>query len=867
MELIVMLLAGYLWYSSVQLRRRVEKLEERLGVQKDEKVVPPLYGEYSTPTPIVTTQQVQASVPVAHEIQHEDVVRDVPFQPYVESPEVPQATSVPSSVYVSSEPSAVDHFISWLRKDFLMKVGALFLLMGIGWFVSYAFMNNWIGPVGRISLGLLTGVGILVLGAWRIKSYEHQGAVFMVLGSGTVLLTVFAGRAMYDFFTPASALLLMFATVLFVALVSVKYRRNSLALAGLIIAGIAPYLTYSPVPLVIEQFMYLYVVVAGTLWVVYFTGWRNLTLTALIIVFLETVPFLGQSDDSAMVLMWVFLFVATFFIANIISIIRVQGMALSQAHLFTAFGTALFLVLWVSTVAGEEWQSLIFVAWTIVFSVGSYVVYMTTAERTPFYVYGSTAIALLGAATAAELSGAVLTIAYTLEVALLVIASLGLRFGQQVVNALSMLFVVPMVMSLTYMSSSAWETGVIHADFFVLVVMTLVFLILGLFMHERVRTGEENTGIRQLSIFFLITGVSYVFILTALVNMGLFPGTSPSVVSMRGAVLTMVYTFEVIALVMIARGLQFGTTAVTSLHLLLYIPFAMSFKHITSSAWNTGVIHADFFAIAILMSSLLVLGLMMYERSRHPQGTSGEHQLSVILMGTGVLYVFVLTALVNTGMFAYSEPSSLQSALLTIAYTFEIIVVILGARTLGIGREAVTSLHLLFVVPMIMSLFHLASPLWSTSVIHPDFFAIVILGLTLAIAGVVLHEESKESAYETGISGGVTLVAISLLYGLVLVWLISHALFSEDMGTMLSLTVYTIIGLFMFFGGKHREHREITTAGGILLGFVVGRLLLVDVWSMDLIGRIITFIVIGVLLVSTAFMGNVKRVVHTQVNE
>jgi hypothetical protein len=647
----------------------------------------------------------------------------------------------------------------------------------------------------------------------------------------------------------------------------VKYRRNSLALAGLIIAGIAPYLTYSPVPLVVEQFMYLYVVVAGTLWVVYFTGWRNLTLTALIIVFLETVPFLGHSDDSAMVLMWVFLFVATFFIANIISIIRVQGMALSQAHLFTAFGTALFLVLWVFTVAEEGWQSLIFVAWTIVFSVGSYVVYMTTAERTPFYVYGSTAIALLGAATAAELDGAVLTIAYTLEVALLVIASLSLRFGQQVVNALSMLFVVPVVMSLTYMSSSAWDTGVIHADFFVLVVMTLVFLILGLFMYERVRTGEENAETRQLSIIFLITGVSYVFILTALVNMGLFPGTSPYVVNMRGAVLTIVYTLEVIALVMIARGLQFGTTAGTSLHLLLYIPFAMSFKHITSSAWDTGVIHADFFAIAILMSSLLVLGLIMYERSHRPQGTSGERQLSVILMGTGVFYVFVLTALVNTGMFAYSEPSSLQSALLTIAYALEIVVVIFGARALRFGRETITALHLLFVVPMIMSLSHLASPLWSTSVMHPDFFAIVILGLTLAITGVVLYETSEESAYETGVSGGVILVAISLLYGLVLVWLISHALFSEDMGTMLSLTVYTIIGLFMFFGGKHREHTEITTAGGILLGFVVGRLLLVDVWSMDLIGRIITFMVIGVLLVSTAFMGNVKRVVHTQVNE
>lgn len=849
MELIFILIAGYLWYLFTKLNERVENLERRLGVEDKTKVVTPLYGTYTTPAPTAVPSPVYAEP--ASDFVHPDV----------------QPAIVQSGAYETQLVSGIDNFFIWLKKDFLMKLGALFLLMGMGWFVSYAFMNNWIGPVGRISLGLLTGVCILILGAWRIRSYEHQGSVFTVLGSGTVLLTVFAARAMYGFFTPASALVLMFTTVVFVAFVSVKYRRNSLALAGLIIAGIAPYLTFSPVPLVIEQFMYLFVIVLGTLWVVYFTGWRNLTLTALIIVFLETLPFIGHSGDSVIVLMWVFLFVAIFFVANIISIIRVAGMALSSAHLFTAYGTALFLVLWVFVVASEEWQSLIFVAWMLVFSFGSYIVFKTTAERTPFYVYGGTAITLLGAATAAELSGAVLTIAYTLEVAVLIIVALALRFGQEVITSLSILFVIPVVMSVGHIMSPAWNTGVLHPEFFVLAILTLVFLILGLFMHERVRMGAGNTETKQLSTIFLMTGVTYLFILTALVNTGLFPKSSSFGTSIHDAVLTMAYTLEVTAVIVIARGLLFGRWSVTALHLLFALPVLLSFRHINSSAWDTGVIHPDFFALAILMSVLLVLGSLMYARSRTPESSEGEHLTSVILMSGGVVYVFLLTALVNEGIFTHSiaSASSLQSSLLTVAYIFEIAGIILFARAFRFGEQAVTSLHLLFVVPIIMSFAHLGSQTWNTSVIHPDFFAIVTLISVLAISGVVLLNQGKVNGNDTQVQSGGLLVMVSGLFGLSLIWLIFHALFSDDIGTMFTLTIYTILGLFMFFEGKMKEHKEVTLSGGILLGFVVLRLLLVDVWAMDLVGRIITFVVIGVLLISTAFMGNSKGRIETQV--
>ncbi len=410
-------------------------------------------------------------------------------------------------------------FFDWLQKDLLMKIGALLLLMGFGWFVSYAFIHEWIGPIGRITLGLVSGALVLILGIWRIKTNEHQGAIFTVLGSTIVLLTVYAGRSLYDFFTPHSALGLMFLSVLFVTFVSLKYRRNSLALAGLILAAIAPYLTASPRQDLTEHFFYLLVIILGTLWVVYITGWRNLTFTALVITCLTTAPFGVVQSEKTLALLWVFIFVAIFFIANIVSIIRQKGVRISQVHLFTALGTALFLVAWIFGVAPEESRSLLLVFWMLVFSVGAFLVYRTTEVRSPFYVYGATSIGLLAAATTAELDGAVLTIALTFEVAVLVFLATLLRLENSVVNTLSMLFIGPIMLSFESMGSRAWNTGVIHADFFNLLVLTLVLLIVGLFINERnkilgtlsIKAGEVLTTL----------GATYALLLLWLVMHGL----------------------------------------------------------------------------------------------------------------------------------------------------------------------------------------------------------------------------------------------------------------------------------------------------------------------------------------------------------
>ena len=120
------------------------------------------------------------------------------------------------------EPGAMENLGHWIKEDWLLKLGALLLLIGFGWLVTYAFLNNWIGPMGRIAMGIIAGVAILALGSWRIQSQSHQGKIFLLLGSTVILLTVFAAREIYGYFTPLTALITMFLSTAYVAFVGVK---------------------------------------------------------------------------------------------------------------------------------------------------------------------------------------------------------------------------------------------------------------------------------------------------------------------------------------------------------------------------------------------------------------------------------------------------------------------------------------------------------------------------------------------------------------------------------------------------------------------------------------------------------------------
>lgn len=616
-------------------------------------------------------------------------------------------------------PSSSDKFVEWLREDWLLKLGALLLLIGFGWLTSYAFLNNWISSMGRIILGIAAGAAFMVLGYWRIKKYIHQGGIFLVLGSTTILLTIFAAREIYGFFTPLSALVLMFLSTAFVAFASVKYKSNSLALTSLILAGIAPLFTNSPVPDYVGLFVYLLVVILGAIWIVALTGKRELTAAALTVVIFYSLPHLFGlvSAETGWLLLVVYAFTIVFFITNTLGILKLKAEEITS-DLIIAAGNGLFLLAWILVAAPQDWKSLIILAWMFIFLGGAFLIFRTTQRREPFYVYAGVGIVMLGAATSVQMHGSTLVIAYILEcVVISLIAYFNIK-NIKAVQRINLLFIVPILLSLQSMDSIFSGGDDIHKDFFVLLILSLSLLGLGSLFLRPAREAKEKEP-KQLNTVMIVTGIVMLGAATA--------------VELSGASLVIAYTLLGAVISLIAFYILKDIKATERINLLLFVPALLSIQSMRAHTWGSTVIQKDFFALLILALTLFGLGWFFVHHVRESE-----------------------------------------------------------------------------------------------------------------------EKESKQ------INAGLFVVGSLYLYRLL--WLSEHAALSnQDVAVMICLVVYIIVGLITYFYGLLNEKKGLRLYGAILLGSTVGRLLLVDVWGMDLTGRIITFFLIGALLVSTAFLGKKKR--------
>ena len=74
------------------------------------------------------------------------------------------------------------------------------------------------------------------------------------------------------------------------------------------------------------------------------------------------------------------------------------------------------------------------------------------------------------------------------------------------------------------------------------------------------------------------------------------------------------------------------------------------------------------------------------------------------------------------------------------------------------------------------------------------------------------------------------------------------------MAVTIALFVYTVVGLVAYSIGRTQENAVYKRVGVLLLAAVVLRLGLVDVWVMETVWRIVTFLGIGLLFIGTALL-------------
>lgn len=537
------------------------------------------------------------------------------FKPQTELPPLPPVYrgdgwfGSDAGLSIPDGPDWFERFAAWIKEDWLLKLGALLLLIGFGWLASYAFINNWIGPVGRITLGMIAGIAVLLFGWVRVQKYPAQGSIFVVLGSTVFLLTTFAAREIYDFLTPSTALAMMFATTVLVAFMSVRYKIFSLALCSLVLASIAPLLINSPSADYVSLFSYLLVIILGAVWVTVLIGGRGLTTAALLVVIFYSLPhlFMLSDADTGMLLLFAYAFAAIFFITNILGITKAANKSLIS-DLMTAAGNGLLLLAWIMIAAPEEWKSLIIAAWTVVFVCGAYVVFKSVERKEPFYIYAGLGVAMIAAATSVELQGASLTIAYTIESLIVGLTAYYVLKDFKVAKALSWLFIIPSVSSLNSIFSDSWSISVFNEDFFVLLVLGLSILSLGYFLWKISREKNLPSSFAK---SLMILGSIYFYILIWL-------SLQSALLDDNTAIMIALITYTIVGLCAYFYGLSRSRT------LYIYGGVILGFvvlRLLFIDAWNmelTGRI-ITFFSVGALLVSTAFFGRKKLIKADDPE--------------------------------------------------------------------------------------------------------------------------------------------------------------------------------------------------------------------------------------------------------
>jgi uncharacterized membrane protein len=516
MEIFTFIVVVLIFFNVLSIKKQIVVLQQKqqhVTKNIDERVVSPV------------AEAVPMRVGEPDVITPAPIVPQVPVYPtplYAEMPRAVEMAPAQAPVQTPAGESLAEIFITWFKRDWLAKFGGLILLIGIGWFVSYAFAEGWVGEQGRIMIGLAVGALMLAFGYIRIRPSSLQGGLFLILGLTTILMTVWTAQEMYAMFAPVIALSLMFFTVVFVSIVAVLYKKNALATVALILGFCAPLLTNTTDPSFAGLNAYLLIVVVGTIFVVAFTGWRHLLLISVLTVWLYGLPFSYDvsSDIAGIALLFAFIFSAIFIVmANRTLVYNVKNP--SPVDLYTIGCTGLYLLMWINAAAPAHWEATLYSAWAVTFAVIGYVMFRLTDDMYNFLVNGAVALTYITLAITALFDGPMLTIALSVEAACLPALVYMVTGKKTLLINTSLLLLVPVFLSLESVISTAWRDGVPFGHLMVLWVLGCAGVVLGLFIREK---GKEidDANVAQWGGALTIMGILYFLVLIWLVPQGFF---------------------------------------------------------------------------------------------------------------------------------------------------------------------------------------------------------------------------------------------------------------------------------------------------------------------------------------------------------
>src|SRR5438067_7361578 len=268
-----------------------------------------------------------------------------PAPPAPPKPVAP-AASMPARTPAAPPPSLE----SKIGAQWLNRIGIVAVLIGVSYFLKYAFENNWIGPTGRIAIGLLAGAGVVL---WSESFRKHGYRVFSyslkALGVGILYLSLWGAFQIYHLIPSEAAFAGMVLVTGFTATLALKEDAEIIAAFAVAGAFSTPLLLSTGENHEVALFSYVTLLDVAVLALIAYKPWKRLLMGAF---FGTLILYAGWSDRyyNSSELETTLLFASTFFVVFAIAPL-VAGSAAAAKSMTAAPPVSLIIVSGLNAVA------------------------------------------------------------------------------------------------------------------------------------------------------------------------------------------------------------------------------------------------------------------------------------------------------------------------------------------------------------------------------------------------------------------------------------------------------------------------------------------------------------------------------------
>jgi len=285
------------------LMARVYRIERELRI-RTESAAEPSTVEPTQPSP---------AKPVVDEVTSANSA-----PPVLPPPRIPPIATTPFKTEIDSD------LESRIGSHWLNRIGIAAVLIGISYFLKYAFDNNWIGPAGRVTIGLLAGIAVVVWSErFRAKGYKAFSYSLKAVGIGTLYLSVWAAFQVYSLIPSGPAFVMMLAVTS--ATAAMAWAQHAQLLAAFALTGgfSTPLLLSTGQNREVALFSYVILLDLATLFLVMFKPWRRLLVMSFagtLLLYIGWYSSFYSRNQLGLTLTFATLFFAIFAIAPLVTL-------------------------------------------------------------------------------------------------------------------------------------------------------------------------------------------------------------------------------------------------------------------------------------------------------------------------------------------------------------------------------------------------------------------------------------------------------------------------------------------------------------------------------------------------------------------